>query len=221
MKKILCILLAIATVLSFTMIGCSNSLNPITLAEDELDSEIDKAFATTNFISEEAKGIFGLISSDTYHYVSGYRLVTEYLRNHKYSENEVGQIWELGTDCYLIVNPCRSLYLSNSKKALNSDLYLLPNIDTYLVSSNLNILERASEKVPYECIIDDMTYLDGQFFYLGELLFDAAHLGPYGQITSYAGNSDGVNHFTGKVNNQIWYITEKNHVFDYSIVFIN
>lgn len=221
MKKFLCILLAIATVLSFAMVGCSNSSSSITLSEDELDSEIDKAFATTTFINEEAKGIFNLISSDTYHYVSGYRLLTEYLRNHKYSVNEVGQIWELGNDCYLIVNPCRSLYLSNSKKTLNSDLYLLPNIDTYLVSSNLKKLEAPSEMLPKECIIDDMTYLDGQFFYLGELLFDAAYLGPYGKITSYVGNSDGVNQFTGAVDKQIWYITEKDQVFDHSLILIN
>jgi hypothetical protein len=221
MKKIFAIILAIATVLSFSMIGCSNSSNPITLSKDEIDCDIDKTFSTTNFISEEAKGIFNLISSDTYHYVSGYRLITEYLRNHKFTENEIGQIWELGTNCYLIVNPCRSLYLSNSKKTLNSDLYLLPNVDTYLVSYNLKKLATPSDILPKECIIDDITYLDGQFFYLGELLFDAAYLGPYGKITSYVGNSNEVNQFTGAVDKQIWYITEKDHVFDYSLVLIN
>lgn len=218
MKKFISIF-TIVTICIVTFSSCLNPLaqNPNELIIYEASSSDDfyAAFETTFFSSRDSKNVFDLISKGKQEKESGYRCILRYLNSNKYQEKSFGQIWKLGNSCFLIVTKNRHLYLSKSDKNLNRCYHILNNIDNYYVKEELPILNAPSTEIPDNCIIGDMTFANGQFSYLGEILFDKIYLGGIVTISNYQITTDKTKQFIATSKERTFLVTEKEHVFSY------
>ena len=217
MKKIIS-LFAIATLFIVIFNGCSKSSaatdpkEPITL-EANTANDFYIAFETTFFSTKESKNIFKLIANGDQTNEYGYSKLVRYLNTNDYEQMPIGQVWELGNRCYLVVTNSRHLYLSKSNKNLNRCYDILNNIDNFYVKEELPILNAPSEEFPQSCIVGDMTFANGQFCYLGELLFDKIYVGGIVTLSNYQISSDGTKHIIATCGERTVLITEKDHVF--------
>ena len=195
MKKF--IFLTIASIIIFSCILYllpNNSKNTETLEHTtapitikvESGNEISEAFSKTHFVDKNSKKIFELVASGNAPTETGFRNLRLFLNTTEFYKTEIGQIWTLGKNCYLIVDKNRHLYLSNSDKTLHMSFDILPNIDSYNIKTELQTLTNlSSEEDLTQFIIGDISFSNGQFCHLGEIKFDLIYLGGIFKIVDY------------------------------------
>ena len=228
---------AIATLIFvFCCIGCSNTSSP---AETESSTTtvvytapptttFFDTFDKTDFVSEEAERVFTVIREEKQDTDEGFAIITDYLRNTS-PEKDVDEFnpannelhWKLGENCNLIVGSSRSLELESSEKKVT----VLTNVDTLLVDQvpdYLNDWSYGQEGFQNLWRIGDMTFIDGNFYSFGEVIFDATPpLGSEDEKTTLVGSvtsSDETTYIVAKHNNKIVLIKEKNHEFSHEII---
>ena len=219
MKKIISTITIVAIcILIFT--GCSKSSTKDIPFDEPITFELNTvndyyiAFETTFFYDADAKQIFKLIANENQKTESGYRTLKRYLNTHEFNYEPIGQVWKLGNRCYFVIDKYRHLYLSKSNKNLNECYHILNNVDSYNVKDELYILNSPAVEFPKTCIIGDMTFVNGQFWYLGEILFDTIKLGGIVELSNYQISPDGTKYIVATSGERTILITEKNHTFN-------
>lgn len=232
-KKILA--LAIATLIFvFCFIGCSNNSSPVETTKATETTVIYTAaptttfydtFDNTDFVSEEAERVFTVIREEKQYTDEGFSVITDYLRSNP-SEEVIDDFhnseshWTLGENCTLVVNSTRSLELKNSEE----NVQVLVNVDTLMADKKPDFLNDDSygrKGYQNSWLVDDMTFVDGNFYHLGEIIFDATapidsehNVVLVGKSTS----SDGTTYIVAKHNNKIVLIKEKLHEFTHEVI---
>lgn len=226
---------AIATLIFvFCFIGCSNNSSPVETTTATETTVIYTAaptttfydtFDNTDFVSEEAERVFTVIREEKQYTDEGFSVITDYLRSNP-SEEVIDDFhnseshWTLGENCTLVVNSTRSLELKNSE----GNVQVLVNVDTLMADKKPDFLNDDSygrNGYQNSWLVGDMTFVDGNFYHLGEIIFDATAPIDSQYKVVLIGNStssDGINYIVAKHNNKIVLIKEKLHEFTHEVI---
>ena len=221
MKKITFLAIAALCILFFN--GCSNSStvnvtsNEINAIEITDTNDVYHTFGTTYFQNKVTKNIFYLIADGNCKNQSGYNKIIQFLENTDHQNKSIGSVWRLGSKCYLILDNSRHLYLSTSNKTLSKCYIVFNNVDNFYFNENQTedfiVLNAPSTDFPNSCVIGDISYSNGQFCYMGELLFDKIHIGGIVTLSNYQITPDGTKQILATCGERTVLITEKDHIF--------